>query len=183
MTFERPGGVDRPATELLPAGTDARLLTFFDAWRASRTNGPVPTKRDFDPFQVPSLLRYAWLYRYDPQAGDFVCLLAGEDVNHAWGRSIKGQTLAEIVGEDEHPVVLRRWRELLEVPLIQYGQRDEQLSNLSLWKAERLLLPLSTDGVQADHIIGVSLYRLATGTEPVRTSINEGKFRIPCAEV
>jgi len=183
MTFERPSGVGRPAIELLPAGTDARLLTFFDAWRASRTDGPVPAKRDFDPFQVPSLLRYAWLYRLDSPTGDFVCLLAGEDVNHAWGRSIKGETLADVVGEDEHPGILRRWRELLEVPQIQYGQRDEQLTNQALWKAERLLLPMSSDGVQADHIIGVSLYRLATGTELVRTSINEGKFRLRCDEV
>ncbi|WP_161973719.1 PAS domain-containing protein [Hwanghaeella grinnelliae] len=159
------------------------MLTFFDSWRSCRKGALLPMKRDFDPSQISSLLRYAWLYRYEPQIGDFLCLLAGEDVNQAWGRSIRGKTLAEIVGEDEHPAILQRWREVLDVPLVQYGQRDEQLSNLSLWKAERLLMPLSTDGEQADHIIGVSLYSLATGNVPVRTSINEGKFRLRCDEV
>lgn len=183
MNCHRPDGVARPAAELLPAGSDARLFTFLDAWRGSRADSLVPTKRDFDLFQVPSLLRYTWLYRFDTDAGDFVCLLAGEDVNRAWGGPIKGKTLREVVGEQDHPIVLKRWREIIETPLIQYGAKDEKLTNQDIWRAERLLLPLASIEGRRNHVIGVSLYRLSAYEEARAPLIEEDIFQVPCAEV
>jgi len=183
MKSDKRSGVGRPARDLLPHGTDARLLTFLDAWRASRGGAIVPSKRDFDPFEVPSLLRYAWLYRVDPEAGDLVCLLAGEDVNRAWGGPIKGKTLREVVGEKDHPIVLQRWRAILDTPLVQYGAKDEKLSNQDLWRAERLLLPMTSAGDRPDHVIGISLYRLAAREEARAPLIEEDIFQVHCMDI
>ena len=183
MNCQRPGGGSRPAVDLLPSGADTRLLTFFDAWRASRTDALVPTKRDFDPFQVPSLLRYAWLYRFDHTVGDFVCQLAGEDVIRAWGGPIKGKPLRDVIGEQDHPIVFERWRSIIDTPLIQYGAKDERLSNQDIWRAERLLMPLASSDGMLDHVIGVSLYRLAAHEEARKPLTMLDIFRIPCSEV
>ncbi|RVU38892.1 PAS domain-containing protein [Hwanghaeella grinnelliae] len=176
-------GFARPADEILPPGTDARLLVFFDAWRSARSGAAVPTKRDFDPFQMPALLRFTWLYRDDPVAGDFVCLLAGEEVNRAWGHPIKDKTLRQVVGDEDYPVVQARWRKIIDTPLVQYGAKQEKLSSQDLWRAERLLMPLASADGRIDHVIGVSLYRLA-GSEQKRMALfEEDIVQIPCAEI
>ena len=107
MNNVRPGGIGRPARDILPGFADQRLITFFDAWRAARMGAVIPSKRNFDPIEVPSLLRYTWLYRFEPTLGDFVCLVAGEDVKRAWGGdSIKGKLLREVVGDRDHALFL-----------------------------------------------------------------------------
>lgn len=183
MQDKRNDGFARPAGEILPPGTDPRLLTFFDAWRLARSDAVVPNKRDFDPSQIPALLRFTWLYRDDPAAGDFVCQLAGEEVNRAWGHPIKGMTLRQVVGDEDYPVVHRRWRTIVDTPLIQYGAKEEKLSSQDLWRAERLLMPLASVDGRVDHVIGVSLYRLAGGEKARAALIEEDIVRIPCAEI
>lgn len=177
------GGRGRAARDLLPTGADERLIAFLEAWRNSRSGAVHPNKRNFDPFQVPTLLRYTWLYRYDPALSDFVCLLAGEDVNRAWGGPIKGKPLREIVGDVDHPTVLQRWLQIVQTPLVQYGAKDERLSNQDLWRAERLLMPLSSVSDQADHVIGISLYRLAAHEELHAPLISEDIKQIPCTDI
>lgn len=183
MNDEHSGGSIRPAADLLPTEADPRLLTFFDAWRSSRGGKIVPNKRDFDPFAVPSLLRFTWLYRFDPAMGDFRCLLAGEEVNRAWGAPIKGKSLREIVGATDHPVVIARWLKIIETPLVQYGAKDEKLSNQDLWRAERLLMPLASPEGKCDHVIGVSLYRLAAQEDVHEPLISEDIQQFPCADI
>lgn len=134
--------------------------------------------------EVPSLLRYTWLYRFEPTLGDFICLVAGEDIKRAWGGdSIKGKLLYEIVGEEDHSLFLERWHAVIETPLVQYGTKNERLSNQALWRAERLILPLAADGERADHVIGVSLYRLASQDDPGELPNGQDIYRIPCSEL
>ncbi len=183
MNKNLAGGTDRPAREVLPSAADHRLSTFLDAWRASRSDALVPNKRAFNPLDVPSLLRFTWLYRYDPAAGDFVCQLAGEDVNRAWGGPIKSKTLRQVIGEDDHRIVSPRWHAIIDTPLVQYGARNEKLSSQDLWRAERLLLPLTSTGDKPDHVIGVSLYRLA-GRETAHAPLNVEDIRqVHCADI
>lgn len=183
MTRDKIGGAKRAASGLLPPGADDRLLTFLEAWMGARRGRLVPNKQDFDPFEVPTLLRFTWLYRFDPVLDDFACLLAGEDVNRAWGAPIKGKTLRQIVGDTDHPIVLQRWRAIIDTPLVQYGAKDEKLSNQDLWRAERLLMPLASSEECRDHVIGVSLYRLAAREEARAPLISEDISQILCKDI
>lgn len=144
-------------------GADARLVAFLDAWGAARDGAMVPRKTAFDPLTVVDLLPMVWLYRYEPERKDFICRLAGENVNQAWGRSIRGMTLRQVVGEADHPTILGRWREIVETPFIHYGGSRERLSAQLVYQAHRLLMPLN-GGAEApsppDHVIGISLYHL-----------------------
>ncbi|MBP5856142.1 PAS domain-containing protein [Marivibrio halodurans] len=142
---------------------DTRLVAFLDAWAAARDGAPVPRKTAFDPLAVAALLPMVWLYRYEPALGDFVCRLAGESVNQAWGHSIRGMTLRQVVGKADHPTILGRWREIVGTPFIHYGGSRERLSAQSVYQAHRLLMPLAgeAEGMSPpDYVIGISLYHL-----------------------
>lgn len=165
------------------AGADPRVFTFIDAWRAIRHGTLVPLRTDFDPMAIPTLLPHIWLYRFEPELDDFVCKLAGEEVNSAWGHSIKGNTLREVVGEADHPTVLRRWRKIVGVPVIHYGSGTERLSAMQTRTAERMLVPLASDDDVIDHVLGLSLYKIS-GFDPSRPPlVLEDIKQIPCTEV
>ena len=165
------------------AGADPRIFVFLEAWRRARHDTLLPLRSDFDPMSVPGLLAQMWMYRYDPVRGDFVCKLAGEEVNAAWGGSIKGKTLRQILGPDDHPIVLQRWKFIQRVPLIHYGSAEERLSALETRIAERLILPLASEPDTVDHILGLSLYRISAANRDRPVLVPEDIVQIPCAEV
>lgn len=173
----------RSSVEARLAGADPRIFEFLSAWRAARRGTMVPFRRDFDPLSIPRLLPHIWLYRYEPAAGDFVCRLAGEEVNAAWGRSIRGETLRTVVGEADHPTVFRRWQQIVSVPLLHYGSAVERLSALELRSAERLLVPLASDDETVDGVLGLSLYTISAANQDRTPLVPEDIIRIPCAEV
>lgn len=165
------------------SGADPRIFAFLNAWRAARRDTMVPFHRDFEPLGIPSLLPHVWLYRYDPTQGDFVCRLAGEEVNAAWERSIKGETLRQILGEEDHPTVLRRWKQIVTVPLLHYGSAVERLSAHQTRSAERLLVPLASDDETVDYVLGLSLYRISAASRTRMPLVPEDIVQIPCTEV
>lgn len=162
---------------------DPRVATYLDAWRVARKDALVPLKQDFDPLAIPSLLRFVWIYRLDAQLDDFICLLAGEEVNRAWGRSIKGEVLRTIVGTADHATVKSRWLQAVNTPAAIHGAKDEKLTEHESWRAERLILPLRSDTGAVDHVLGLSLYRIAPPTEPREPLISEDITIIPCTEL
>lgn len=171
------------SAEVRLSGADPRIFRFLNAWRQARKGRLVPEKRDFDPLNVPDLLPYTWLYRYRPELGDFVCRLAGEEVNAAWGASIKGKTLKEVVGDKDHEIVLQRWRSILTVPQSLYGKSDERLTEITHRSAQRLLLPLTDpDGLPA-FMLGISLYTFSKNTKPRPTLEESDIIQIPCVDL
>jgi len=161
---------------------DERILEFFAAWLAARGDALVARCKDFSPIRIPSLLRYLWIYRFEPEAGDYVCKLAGESVNEAWGKGIKGRTIRQVVGEIDYPTVRQRWDNIVGGPLIQYGALEEQLSSLKAWHAERLLLPMASDDGKIDVILGISLYNLDRFTDEGNVNVSEVVLQFPCRD-
>ncbi|MEQ8814556.1 MAG: PAS domain-containing protein [Thalassobaculum sp.] len=165
------------------AGTDPRVFTFIDAWRAARRGKLVPFRQDFDPTVVPGLLGSVWLYRYEPELGDFVCRLAGEAIKAAWGGNLTGRTLREIIGEDDYAVVIERWRRIMAGPLIQYGAAAELGSDSQQRRVERLVMPLASESGEIDHMLGLSLYALSSPTLTRTILVPGTTVQIPCAEL
>ena len=163
-------------------GADRRIFLFFEAWLKARDGAAVPFRRDFHPDSIPSLLGFIWLYRYDSSKEDFVVQLAGESINDAWGRGIKGLTLRDIVGDADYPVVRERWLGIVNRPAVQYGAAQEQLSAIEAWNAERLQMPMRSDDGAIDVVIGVSLYKLELTTSKRTAVIPEDVIQFPCED-
>lgn len=180
MTEASPPG---SSVEARLPGADPRIFEFLDAWRSARRGTMVPYRHDFEPMSVVKLLPHVWLYRYEPEHADFVCRLAGEEVNAAWGHSIRGETLRRVLGEADHPTVFRRWQQIVSVPLLHYGSAVERLSAMETRSAERLLLPMASDDDTVDYVLGLSLYRISLASANRTPLVPEDIIRIPCAEV
>lgn len=161
---------------------DPRLHAFLDVWRVARGTELMPLRKAFDPLAVPSLLSNIYIYRYVADRGDYVCDLAGEQVNDAYGRSIKGENLMQIVGAEDHPVISDRWARILGVPCIHYGTTDERMSRRPLQTAERLLLPFASAPGRADTIIGVGLYGEKRSWPDHPPLLPSAIVQIPCAD-
>lgn len=165
------------------AGADTRIFVFLQAWRMARGDLVMPLRNAFDPMTVRGLLPYLWIYRFDPDRDDYVVRLAGEEINNAWGRSIKGLTMREVVGDQDYPIMRERWDTILGTPLIHYGASSERLSALDTRRAERMLTPLADNDGTPNHILGISLYRISP-TDTSHPSLEpEDITQIPCSEV
>ncbi len=171
------------ASDVFPLGTDKRIFQALDVWRAARKGKLVPRKRDIDPIAMPGLLRYAYIFFAEPHSDQITCLLAGEDINDAWGGPIKGKTLEDIYGDEDYVVLKQRWRMMLDEPLILYGKKTEHYRRRFAWSAERLIMPLTSSGDEPDHAFGITLYELSTGHN-VRPILHEDDYvAIPCDQV
>ncbi|MCR9220629.1 MAG: PAS domain-containing protein [Alphaproteobacteria bacterium] len=144
----------------------APVRALWNVWTAARGGAMTPLKRDFDPSLIAGHLANVWMYRFDPPGDDFVCLLAGERINEAWGASLRGRTLREIVGDADHPGCLGRWRSIIGTPQIKYavGRRprgpgvSRAQAAETRAEVERIVLPLASSSGAVDHILGMSLY-------------------------
>jgi len=143
----------------------------------------VPNRRDIDPTQIPTLLPNVFIYRWDDEIGDFVCKLAGEDINVAWGRGIAGLRLRDVVGEADHPVVLTRWKRIVTGPVVHFGSAQERMSAQELVAAERLILPLEGNAGTIDHVLGLSLYKLVSRRDDRKPLLSEDIIQVPCAQI
>ncbi len=159
---------------------NADVLAMLEAWREARGDALVPLKTDFDPLSVPRLLRTVWLYRYEPDEGDFVCRLAGEAVEDAWGGTMQGRPLRDIVGADKHPRSLARWRAVVETPLVQYAFHRDTVMPHQPSVAERLVLPLAEAPGDVRYTIGISLYPRRQDTVPDPPPLWDDIVTVPC---
>jgi len=162
---------------------DPRVFEFLDAWRAARVDGAIPYRARFDPLNIPSLLKSVWLYQYEPGIGDFVCHLAGEEINEAWGQRINGCRLRQVVGDDDHDTVLGRWQEIVSRGFIQYGMARERLSRQQVRRGERILAPMKSDNGAVDVVLGMSLYSIGPVDRDRPALIPEDIVRVPCADL
>ena len=173
----------RPEIRARLGSADPRVFAFIEGWMAARHGKLVPYRDYFDPMRVPSLLGSAWLYRYEPELGDFVCRIAGEQVKAAWRGDLRGRTLREIIGDHDHAVVMARWQRIMAGPLIQFGAASEPEDGSAPRRVERLVLPLAEPGRGITHMLGLSLYALAS-PNLTRTILVPGTtVQIPCAEL
>jgi hypothetical protein len=140
-----------------PELPDPRFLPFLRHW-AERRRGLMMAKQDIDPIALKSCLPNVWLHRYRPEDDDFVCVLAGEQVNAAWGGSIANRSLREIMRPEQYGLTLARYRQVLRLPAIQMVRRTIVPSAAVAKDTDRLILPVSDGDGQPVGIFGMTLY-------------------------
>ena len=158
-------------------------LTLLDSWCGMRVGRAVPGRRNFDPTRLGRYLSKVYIYQFDDDLGDFICRLAGEQVHEAWGVRIKGLSLREVVGDQNHPAALVRWRAVVEEPLIQYGILEERAGRKTRRIGERLIVPMHDDDGQVRLVLGLGDYEVRqydrNWIQPVWADV----IRIPCADI
>ncbi|MDW3205204.1 MAG: PAS domain-containing protein [Alphaproteobacteria bacterium] len=153
------------------------LWTLFDYWRAARGARALPSRHDIDPLDLGPILSGIWLCDYEAEHGTIRYRLAGEAVSIATGlTSVRGKLLSELVRPDEFDRVNAIMLRILTEPAIFHTDGFVYRSVGRYTRAERLALPLSSDGDKADGMVGITVIYEGPGavdadlTEQVRST-------------
>lgn len=163
-----------------PALDDERLLSFLRHWAAGRKGALVPSRDAIDPAAIRNCLPNIWRYRFDLEQDDFVCTLAGQAVNEAWGFSLIGRSLAEIMPSSQLAVVRERYRRVLSVPMIEVVAKPILPNAATMKLTSRVILPLAGRGGQPSELIGMTVYAFPAGQPDLPVDTLGKPQDIPC---
>ncbi len=116
----------------------------------------MPARRDIDALRLGPVLPIIWVNEYEPAANTFRYRLAGEEVNAIFGVSVAGRLLSDFVEGDRFAPVNNNFLKIIreQVAMLASGPVYRCTDRIAM--GERLALPLSSDGVTADGIIGAT---------------------------
>lgn len=146
----------------LPAPKLRRLVALWHAARGGAAGPPRKSAIDAIDLGKAGLLPQVWLVARQPD-GRLVYRLAGEDINAVFGRSIAGCTLEELLDPDEAAVITARWHRVLNELVAMHTVGDVYSETGSLYRGERVVLPLADDDGTPRFLIGATDYRLMDG--------------------
>jgi hypothetical protein len=127
-------------------------------WAAARGGRRMPAFRDIDPVGIGRHLRYVWAWKYDRGEDSFLGRLAGEEIDRAFGKSLRGMRMAAFYAPEVYAVVFPRHRRVVTEPCFFHGTGMVFSRMGSSMTGERISLPLSEDGGLGDGIIGGTFY-------------------------
>ena len=141
----------------------------------------MPAWRDISPAKIAKQLPIIWSYAYDPAQDEFIGRLGGEAINRIFGRNIKGAKLSgldSIIGKER---LIQRAKRVITMPALFRGYEPMFWQSDSHGVGERIVMPLATDGITADGILGATDYHIegyvASDAENIVTA--EDWFVIP----
>ncbi len=144
------------SSKSMPHLRDHRLHLLLDHWLERRGGDDVPLRSAIDPSAIVSVLPYIWLCEFNPAEERFRMRLAGEEINKLYGRNISSCYFEEIACPSFLPLMMRRYRRIIEQPAILHCAGLIYFSNSSPVVGERLGLPLRMEDGRITQIIGVS---------------------------
>src|SRR3954467_5623898 len=127
-------------------------------WAAARGSRRMPAFRDIDPIGIGRHLRYVWAWKYDRATKGFTGRLAGEEIDRAFGKSLRGMTMTEFYTPDVYAVVFPRHHRVVTEPSFFHGSGMVFARMGYSMAGERITLPLAEDGNIGDGIIGGTYY-------------------------
>lgn len=172
--LDHRAGLDPTKTET--ESTDAaRLLVLWDRlhdhhlrrvlehWIAARGGAVIPARARIDPARFAGCLSRVWIFRLQPD-GDFLCTLAGETINSAWGRTIMNRSAREILGDAHEPIVNSRWRAVLGRPAIMHAVSPRVRGRPAV---EHLVLPVADGSGEPIQVLGVTVFAADPPQPPI----------------
>ncbi|WP_027289004.1 PAS domain-containing protein [Rhodovibrio salinarum] len=127
-------------------------------WISAYTPDRLPSRREIDLDAIRHALPYVWLVEHVPDDESFRYRLSGEHVNVVFGFSLRGKRLCDIIEPHMLDTVRQRYLHVLNTPGVVYAVGRVYMRIGGYREGERLILPLSDDGVKATHLFGVTDY-------------------------
>ena len=141
-----------------PPIADPRIALIWRHWLGARGGKAMPSRRAIDPTAILGALPILYLYDYLPESGRFFCRLAGEEIQAGSGvRGVK-KHLDELFPPEIGAIIQRRYRRVVDTPCMVYAHGLMRTIVGMVMPIERLVLPLSDDGVAANGLIGATVY-------------------------
>jgi hypothetical protein len=132
-------------------------------WGAARGKKRMPAFRDLDPVALGRALRHVWAWKYDRASGDFINRLAGDEIVRAFGKSPRGRKMTEFFAPEVYRTFLPWHLRVIEEPAFLHGAGKVYSAVDRNFTGERIMLPLSEDGITGDGVLGATVYLASAG--------------------
>jgi hypothetical protein len=151
------------------------VAVHWDKVRGAKT---MPSWQDLRPKAFAPYLPVVWAYKFDVESQDFIGRLAGDRIARAYGKSFRGLTLAQIhTPQDRYEAARVMLLRVISEPAIFLGQGRIYKMNEEYRSGERIVLPLSSDGLVGDGVFGATeAGDLPLAHEPVQGVNLAGKW-------
>ena len=146
------------------------LATIADHWKAAMGNKRMPVWTAIQPSWIAPHLTRVFAFTYDRQSGEITRRLMGGELLAMFAGSPRGTPLEQLqaprLALRMHLTVSRVVRE----PAFYRGTGKLFRQGAHVVEGERIVLPLSTDGLNGDGALGASDYHdpmIESATDPV----------------
>jgi hypothetical protein len=140
--------LDAPAP---PPPPSSRVQRLSDYWRRTRGSRIMPARSDIEPAEIKPLLPYLLIADVFADPVRVRYRLAGTAVCEAFGRNIAGCWLDELDVNGGVPFWIEQYGRLIASRAPVFGRASGALGSVELFRADWVLLPLSTDGTSVDR--------------------------------
>ena len=127
-------------------------------WEAIRVGGQIPSWEHLRPAQLSAQLSMIWAFKYDRSTGQFTGRLAGNRITQGFGKNFRGVSMQDLHPPDLFPVIHRHMTRIVLEPAAYRGAGQLFRQGSRIVEGERIILPLASDGVHADGVLGASDY-------------------------
>lgn len=143
------------------------LLAIARHWNQARDDKLMPSWADLSSSALAPHFQLLWGFQYDPQSDEFTGRLAGAHVTEWLGANFWGARLQDIHSPRVEKEARHFFHKIISGPAA--GRCSGRLFVMGDHTAlgERIALPLSSDGVHADAILGATEYEYVPVTGPV----------------
>ena len=144
--------------EFLAAVKEPALRAVALHWEAARGARRMPGWQHIDAVAIAPYLRFVWSWKYDRASDGFTGRLAGEDINAAFGKPLRGVPMAEFFADWQYDLIFARSKRVVSEPAFAHGTGPVFAHARRYGTGERIILPLAADGISSDGILGATVY-------------------------
>jgi hypothetical protein len=151
---------------------DPDLIRFYDLWASLCGGRPLPSRKDFDPVQIPApYLSDLMLIDVFHQPRRYRYRLVGTHIVTASGEDRTGRYFDEVAFFAMHPEVIEQYGTVVANARPHYSLEPfTNLLNGRTYDVDRLLLPLSSDGRVVDMLM--VFFQFTRGSRAARVPVS-----------
>jgi len=145
-------------TFVLPPSAHGYVRALHAYWDARRGSRPMPARRDLDPpLDIPLLLPHLFLVDVGAGGASLTYRLFGTGMVRLFGRDLTGLPVGDGTLVEHLPEVQTRYARVVKsrTPFYHRARLYERTNDYA--RVERLILPLSTDGLAVDMLLGMTV--------------------------
>lgn len=165
--------VDTGFSEFKDRIGSAALLAIVDHWRRACRTRPMPSWSDLSPSGLAPHFKRLWAWRYDRVAREFTARLAGNRAMVGFGQSFRGTPLKEIHPPHIFELAQAHMLKVVNGPTAYYCSGKLFQVGTEIIEGERIMLPLASDGRNADGILGATDFPARMLAGPVELLVGQ----------
>jgi hypothetical protein len=132
-------------------------------WNGTRGKARLPVWGAIRPAAIASQLPLVWSYSYDRGSDTFRGRLSGNFIDQVFGRNLKGVPMAELYTPCDYPRFFARSKRVVCEPAFYCGEGMVFAHKDRYGQGERIMMPMSSDGLTGDGFFAATDYRAIEG--------------------